>query len=310
MTLSSRYFYFWNLRFYYFVVFVCLSILFYIPNIMMTTAVAAAAVSKNQAPSKILYIVRHGQALHNPRAEAAKAAGCSMEEFVELMRQDDALDADLTELGREQARQCHDKHFRALLLSEQKVQLVVSSSLSRAIETAELVYPAASAASAATAPASHVPRISLEHFREVNGKLLNGKRRSKSFLKDRFPLWNFDLLVSEEDDSWTVDMEPLEAAAERGYQGLSWLLSEREEDSILLVSHGGILRYTMNIHPAVHVSDERCSSNGNHSGKSADSRFDNCEVRKYCLCWKEDDIDGEASSTAQKRPILLTQLDH
>ena len=72
----------------------------------MSTAAATAA------QSKILYIVRHGQALHNPRAEAAKAAGCSMDEFFELMRQDDALDADLTELGRQQARACHQKHFQ------------------------------------------------------------------------------------------------------------------------------------------------------------------------------------------------------
>jgi hypothetical protein len=36
---------------------------------------------------KQLWIVRHGQAAHNPRAEAAREAGCSHDEFLELMRQ-------------------------------------------------------------------------------------------------------------------------------------------------------------------------------------------------------------------------------
>ena len=35
---------------------------------------------------KTLWIIRHGQAMHNPRAEAAKEAGCTYEEFLDLMR--------------------------------------------------------------------------------------------------------------------------------------------------------------------------------------------------------------------------------
>ncbi|KAG7372578.1 histidine phosphatase superfamily protein [Nitzschia inconspicua] len=280
----------------------------------MTASGACATVAANAHPtsssssSKLLYIVRHGQALHNPRAEAAKASGCTMEEFFELMRQDDAWDAELTELGREQARRCHDTHFNALLW-ENKVDLVVSSTLSRAIETAELVYPSSSSSSSTTTTYD-IPRISLEQFREINGSLLNGKRRSKSFLRDRFPSWDFDMLESEEDDTWTEEMEEYEAAAERGYQGLAWLLSERKEDIILLVSHGGLLRYTMNIHPAIHMADERSCDHHSHNGKTIDSRFDNCEVRKYRLSWKEAVQDQGTEPIQQKRAIQLTQLDH
>ena len=36
------------------------------------------------------------------RAEVARNRGCSFEEFLQLMHEDDAIDADLTELGREQ----------------------------------------------------------------------------------------------------------------------------------------------------------------------------------------------------------------
>ncbi|KAG7343425.1 histidine phosphatase superfamily branch 1 protein [Nitzschia inconspicua] len=265
-------------------------------------ATANAHPTSSSSSSKLLYIVRHGQALHNPRAEAAKASGCTMEEFFELMKQDDAWDAELTELGREQARRCHHTHFNALLL-ENKLDLVVSSTLSRAIETAELIYPS-------TSTTHHIPRISLEQFREINGSLLNGKRRSKSFLRGRFPMWDFDMLESEEDDTWTEDMEAYEAAAERGYQGLAWLLSERKEDIILLVSHGGLLRYTMNTHPAIHMADERSCDHHSHNGKTIDSRFDNCEVRKYRLSWKEAVQDQNKEPIQQKRAIQLTQLDH
>ena len=36
------------------------------------------------------------------RAEDAKKRGCSFENYIQLMREDDATDADLTELGRKQ----------------------------------------------------------------------------------------------------------------------------------------------------------------------------------------------------------------
>jgi hypothetical protein len=125
---------------------------------MSLLPISRSFITANAAIHKILCIVRHGQALHNPRAEAAKAAGCSMDKFLELMRQDDALDAELTELGRQRARACHETHFQHAESSEHLVDLVVSSTLSQALETTELVvYPAAISA-------PHIPKVSLEHF--------------------------------------------------------------------------------------------------------------------------------------------------
>jgi broad specificity phosphatase PhoE len=82
----------------------------------MTVAASATAATTKSRPSssKILFIVRHGQARHNPRAEAARAAGCTTEEFFELMQQDDALDADLTDLGRRQAQECLERYFSGI----------------------------------------------------------------------------------------------------------------------------------------------------------------------------------------------------
>ena len=92
---------------------------------------------------KRLLLLRHGQALHNPRAEARRAAGCSFDEFLHTMKEDDALDADLTPLGRQQAAAaCNSVDGGAASLG---IELIVASSLSRAIETAALAFPEAAA---------------------------------------------------------------------------------------------------------------------------------------------------------------------
>jgi len=176
-------------------------------------------------------------------------------------------------------------------------------------------------------------RVSIEDFREVNGNLLNGKRRTKSELLERHPHWNFDSLVTEEDETWTPEMEDFGDAAERGYRSLVGLLemdtargcdndSDNDNDNddintILLVCHGGILRYLMNIHPLVKLRDERTSgeSESESDRKAVESRFDNCELRKYRLSWSDNDNDNdddndEQERSSERRAIVLTQLDH
>ena len=286
--------------------------------------------SSPSSSSKILYIVRHGQAMHNPRAEAAKEKGCSMEEFFRLMREDDALDADLTELGKSQGRKCHKDHFVVEGESSHNplgIDLVVASCLSRTIDTADLVFPPYSASGNEKSPR----RICIDKFREVNGNLLNGKRRTKSELIARNPNWTFDSLTTENDESWTPEMEKYEDTAERGYQGLIELLTgepyskigsesstntesndNNDVTTILLVCHGGILRYLMDLHPLVHLADERTTNHDEDSTvKSVNSRFDNCELRKYRLSWKDDIICGDTkeSGDGSRRAIILTQLD-
>merc|ERR1719491_1741781 len=81
--------------------------------------------------SKRVLFLRHGQAVHNPRAEAARSQGCSYETFMDLMKQDDAFDADLTPLGEEQAIQGRAKYESEL----EGVELVVSSPLTRTLKT-------------------------------------------------------------------------------------------------------------------------------------------------------------------------------
>mmetsp|Transcript_32229 Transcript_32229/g.78598 ORF Transcript_32229/g.78598 Transcript_32229/m.78598 type:complete len:261 (-) Transcript_32229:22-804(-) len=259
------------------------------------------------------------------------------------MREDDALDADLTEVGRDQARRAHQLHFashnKRCDTPTPQFDYVVSSPLSRAIDTADLIYPISlfetledadtrktSTPTPTLMPTRPPRRVCLEYFREINGNLLNGKRRTKTELQHKFPHWDFDLLQSHHDDTWTEEMEPFADAADRGYQGLCWLLqlassslssSSSSLPCILLVSHGGLLRYTMNEHPLVHLADERSKTHPGNSdskdSKSVGSRFDNCEVRRYCLSWKassSNSQDGDENDDKEERNhILLTQID-
>ena len=201
------------------------------------------------------------------------------------------------------------------------------------------------------------PRLCLEQFREINGALLNGKRRTKSELREQYQApsphngpssggWNFESLRTETDESWDPDaLEPTQQSAERGYQGLVDLLVRSIHRSsstttvrttsslptILLVGHGGMLKYTMTDHPYVQLRDERTTSTTRSTRKNVDARFDNCELRKYRLSWRQQDEEEEdnnnrateeddthddtTSSTPRvpaqrRRGIVLTQLDH
>jgi broad specificity phosphatase PhoE len=250
----------------------------------MTSGVADTSDSVPHS-AKELWVLRHGQATHNPRAEAAREAGCSFDEFLELMRQDDSLDADLTDLGRTQAQQVHEIHRGAL----SSLDAVISSPLSRALHTADLAAP-------------HVSiRVVDESFREINGLLLNAKRRSKSELSRLFPTWSLEGVAREHDEDWTADeLEDKRACGERGYHGLAGLM-RREEKRMLLVAHGGLLRLVMAEHPNVTVRDGRskaaesagptstaASTITQQERRAPHARFGNCELRRYRMEWADE----------------------
>merc|ERR1740117_2533741 len=102
---------------------------------------SARAVVDGAVRQKRGHFVRHGQAMHNIRAEALRHSGCTYQEFLDQMATDDAFDADLTSLGRKQAAELGSS--LKSLGTLQGVQLVVSSPLSRAVDTADAVMPAA-----------------------------------------------------------------------------------------------------------------------------------------------------------------------
>ena len=219
--------------------------------------------------SKRLLLLRHGQALHNPRAEVAKIAGCSFDEFLRLMKEDDALDAELTELGRGQARQTCRVMGGEVALG---IDLLVSSPLSRALETASLAFPDAAARSF----------LCLESLREINGYLLNAQRIPRSALAKRFPTCNFSDLATEDDAMWTQELEGDASVAQRGYDSLRVLCS-RPERCIAVCAHGGLFQRLLNDHPLVEADE------------ATRRRFGNAELRACTMSW----ADGEAEPKIQ-----------
>ncbi len=246
--------------------------------------------------SKRILFVRHGQATHNPRAEEAKDNGCSHETFLKLMQEDDEFDAALTPLGVEQALHGRKKYQHLL----KDVDLVVSSPLSRALKTADLIVcPERGINSFSDEDIYHPKRICVEELREINGWLLNAKRRTKTELQSLFhQRWHFDLLV-ENDEVWTEELEKYEDCSERGYQALLWLL-RRTEDKVLVVSHGGILRFSMVDHPLVKLVDERDEDK---------KRFNNCEMREYVISYSSADGENYVDGANETRPVVtLTEI--
>ena len=240
--------------------------------------------------TKRVLFLRHGQAVHNPRAEEAKDKGCSHDTFMNLMREDDAFDADLTELGVLQGNSVNKRYADQL----QDVELVVSSPLSRTLKTADLTICPNEGICNGDGDRFHPPRICVEHFREINGYLLNAKRRDRANLKELFhSRWDFDSCTSETDETWTESLESVEECGERGYLGLLWL-SQRKEDNILTVCHGGILRFVMVNHPLVKVVDGRGET---------EKRFGNCELREYSMT-----LTASENGDTERPLVTLTEV--
>jgi broad specificity phosphatase PhoE len=272
-------------------------------------------------PKKRILFLRHGQALHNPRAEAARDAGCSHQTFLDLMREDDAFDAPLTPKGIQQAITARTENSLKL----NGVQLVVSSPLSRALCTADLaIHPKHahddddgndtvvdddSNTNNTTTVTGATNRICIEEFREINGWLLNAKRRAKQDLISTFhPSWNFHQLTAQ-DEAWTTTLESEHTCAERCYQGLLFLLKERVEERILTVAHGGLLKFVMVHHRNVVVVDGR---------EEGEKRFGNCELREYEVEWTtctkildQEERKGQGQDTentvivTEERPLII-----
>jgi len=200
--------------------------------------------------------------------------------FNQVCKEDDALDAELTDLGRNQAKEARDR----IDSSKSNIQLVVASPLSRALATAQLIFPAE------TRPGSNF--VCLETLRERNGWLLNAQRKQRSTLQTLFPACDFSLLPSEMDESWTDELESPGSCAERAYQSLLWL-STRKESEIALVAHGGLFHEMLNGHPLVHTEADIAK------------RFTNCEIRTCSMqVSMNENCDSSVGDDANARPNI------
>jgi len=251
----------------------------------------STAAAKPLLPPKRILLLRHGQAVHNPRAEAAREAGCDFSEFLRLMGEDDAFDSPLTELGEKQAihagRQEHIEH------TLRDIEMVVSSPFSRALKTADLVHQR-----------GDIKRVCIEDFREINGKSLNAKRRTRSELEDLYPHWNFDCIPMK-DESWTEELEDKDECANRGYNGLLWI-AKQPERKVMVACHGGVLNLTLNTNRNIVLLDRRRKTDSDEEQRCITKRFGNCEMREFVMTgWAADDMSN-VQQDGEEQQVVLT----
>ena len=96
------------------------------------------------------------------------------------MRIDDSFDAELTEAGVKQATDCGARDD--VKLRGREIECVVSSPLTRCLHTGGLVFPDAMRN-------EDVPKLVFEDLREVNGWLVNAKRRRREAARSEATSW-------------------------------------------------------------------------------------------------------------------------
>ena len=143
------------------------------------------------------------------------------------------LDAPLTEKGRQQA----------LLLQpivqslKEQPELIAFSPNCRALQTGVLVFEHLT---------GKIPFLAHEMAREENGVHVCDKRRPKSRQEHEFPMIDFSLLESEEDELFLDDRRETKLeVANRVYKFMEWL-SDRPETCVGVSSHSGWLLTVFN----------------------------------------------------------------
>ena len=175
-------------------------------------------------------LIRHAQALHNV-TDMSSSRYCTP--FVtDIVLQDYSIpDPPLTELGLRQCRDLHD-HLQKHLDISQKVELIVSSPLTRTLQTTQeglqwLIERG-------------VPVQARGEWQE-NSDAPCDRGRSVDLLKKEYPSFDFDDVGSEwPTKTGRIAFTP-EAVEKRAIGCRQWL-SSRPEKVIAVVSHGAFLR--------------------------------------------------------------------
>ena len=154
-----------------------------------------------------LFIVRHGQSTGN-------------------ITNADVPDAELTPLGRQQAREAGSR------LAGEGITHVLCSPLVRALHTATEVAKACAIGEISVMP----------ELQETRRSVHRGFGRSE--LLQRFPLAQFPHTI--EGDGWDHGGETYESGLERGFSAIAALRScYRAQDRLAVVSHGAFINYLL-----------------------------------------------------------------
>jgi broad specificity phosphatase PhoE len=239
------------------------------PFLIRAYALADPLAPLTSAACKIVHFVRHGQGFHNLLADLANERNIHFTPFTNQPENPyvnaAVLDAPLTELGRQQAEGLRE---RISQLPAQP-QLIVSSPLCRALQTASLAFLHV-----------QVPFVAHELVREEMGVHVCDQRRSVARHQVDFPHVDFDLIQNNEDVLFQHDTrERRHDVGDRAYQFLEWL-HKRPEQHVAVTSHSAWLLTLF--HGVVECMDE-----------SLKQWFETGEMRSVKLVFIKNCVDSE-----------------
>jgi len=195
--------------------------------------------------NKTIYLIRHGQS----KGQTAKRHG------IDRRRDQSLRDCGLSQKGKQQAAEIPN-HFAARGISEESIELVISSPLTRALETAVLGFQhVSSSSSRSKQKTKKAPAPILVHYglREVDSSLPeNTPRASMEEVLQYIALENTGNLTGEIDTAslqpkhWPrddIDNYSNHDTKERRLRKIfQWIAAERTETTIAVVSHFGVIR--------------------------------------------------------------------
>jgi broad specificity phosphatase PhoE len=203
---------------------------------------------------KTVHFIRHGEAIHNRDAKqyADFYQGRHLSPYYH--------DAPLTDIGVDQA-----KNLRNILVQQNilKPDVIISSTLTRALQTAREAFP----------DTSNHRIVATDLCRERIASYASDKRRSISDLKRDFLDVDFSLVDSEHDVDFdhTKEIHPdpynSEQCKSRARKFVDWLLYERPEENIAVITHWVFLSHLLK---AENIQNQAI--------------FENCEMRSIQLC--------------------------
>lgn len=167
-------------------------------------------------------------------------------------------------------------------MSQHKVDVVLTSSLSRTIQTGMLAIPPG-------------PRFEVvDDLRERIGQHPCDKRRSKSELALDFPDLDLSNLDTEEDERWSVAREPLTDLVARA-ERVCDVLRQRKETHIAVVTHNDFLQALLMESPRLQVTDIKLRR-----------FFGNAEHLAVVLTWERVTADVLAELASRPREVRST----
>ncbi|KAJ0410941.1 hypothetical protein ATCC90586_004294 [Pythium insidiosum] len=179
---------------------------------------------------KLVIFLRHGEAQHN----ADKARVGDEEWTNHLQFQADYTDAALTSKGIQQAKDAGQMLKEEIEQRGLQLDLVVVSPLDRTLNTYEHAF--------ADIPVD-APVISLEIARETLGVCTCDRRLAMAPKRAAHPRVDFRLVKDEHDEWWTRDHRESDQEIEaRAAELMRYLLEERPERRIAVISHSGFIR--------------------------------------------------------------------